>query len=97
MTARCVPDEPEFVTNSEREVWRRLRRQLRAEDVVLANVRLTDERKDHEADLVVLMPGAGVVVVEVKGGSVWVEDGQWYQSIGAQRRPIDPVRQARDN
>lgn len=35
----------------------------------------TDRHKGHEADLVVLMPDSGVVVVEVKGSHVWTEDG----------------------
>ena len=97
MSARAVPEAPKFATESEREVWERLVAELRAEDVVLANVRLTDERKDHEIDLVVLMPGAGVVVVEVKGGSVWVQDGHWMQARGTGSRRIDPVDQARSN
>src|SRR5436190_1649726 len=67
MGAETVPQEPRFTTASEREVWERLVRQLGPSDVVAANLRLTDEDKDHELDLVVLMPGAGVVVVEVKG------------------------------
>jgi hypothetical protein len=97
MSARAVPEAPKFTTGSEREVWERLVRQLRPEDVVLANVRITDERKDHEIDLVALMPGAGVVVVEVKGGSVWVQDGRWMQVRGAGTHTIDPVDQARSN
>jgi len=98
VSARAVPERPEFVTDSEREVWERLVAKLRAEDVVLANVRLTDEAKDHEADLVVLMPGAGIVVVEVKGGSVSVDEqtGAWRQRRGQEVVTVDPVRQARD-
>jgi len=95
--ARAIREAPEFVTNSEREVWELLVAQLRDEDVVLANVRLTDETKDHEADLVVLMPGAGIVVVEVKGGSVWVDrpTGAWHQRRSRTDIVIDPVAQAR--
>ncbi|TQJ50222.1 NERD domain-containing protein [Phycicoccus sp. SLBN-51] len=97
MGARALPEAPKFATESEREVWQRLVDQLRPEDVVLANVRLTDQRKDHEIDLVALLPGAGVVVLEVKGGSVWVKDGQWTQSRGPGTKRIDPVDQARSN
>lgn len=95
--ATSVPDQPTFVTPSERDVWQKLCRQLGDDCVVLANYRLSDERKDHEADLVALMPGSGIVVVEVKGGSVWVEpDGRWM--ISRQQGPtrIHPVDQARD-
>ena len=95
--ATCLPDQPAFVTPSEREVWERLRRQLGDECLLLANVRLSDTHKDHEADLVALMPGSGVVVVEVKGSHVWVEpDGRWMIRRGSADVPIRPVDQARD-
>jgi len=96
MTARTAPDKPSFATGSERQVWERLVEQLCDDDVVLANVRLTDEAKDHEADLVVLMPGRGIVVVEVKGGSVFVDAaGKWLQRTSHGDRTIHPVDQAR--
>ena len=95
--ATCLPDQPAFVTSSEREVWERLHRQLGDECLLLANVRLSDTHKDHEADLVALMPGSGVVVVEVKGSHVWVEpDGRWMIRRGSADVPIRPVDQARD-
>lgn len=70
MTARMIPDDPLFANGAEREVWDTLRAQLGGDAVLVANLRFTDEKKDYEADLVVLLPGAGVVVLEVKGGSV---------------------------
>lgn len=96
--ATSVPGQPSFVTVSEQEVWRRLQRQLGDDCVLLANYRLSDRHKDHEADLVALMPGSGIVVVEVKGSHVWVEpDGRWMiarQDGDAQIRPIDQARDA---
>lgn len=62
--------EPTFQNESEQQVWDLLRRQLPTDAIVLPNLRLTDEQLDHEADLLVLVPGAGFVVVEVKGGDV---------------------------
>lgn len=97
MAAQRVPESPKFATESEREVWALLCEQLRPRDVVLANVRLTDHANDHEADLLVLMPHVGIVVVEVKGGSVWIQDGGWRQSRGSATFPIGPVRQVQDN
>lgn len=38
------------MTESEREVWEGLVKGLRPEDVVMSNVRLTDERQDYEVD-----------------------------------------------
>jgi hypothetical protein len=97
MAARAVPAEPVFTTESEANVWRQVVGSLGDDDVVLANVRLTDEAKDHELDLVVLMPEVGIVVVEVKGGSVSVDDrGRWWQGSGSRPQRIHPVDQARD-
>jgi hypothetical protein len=99
VVAQSYPGEPRFTTQSEREVWERLRDTLPADALLLANLRIVDEEKDHESDLVALIPGAGVVVLEVKGGSVWVEDGpdgpQWFvgNGRGGQRR-VRPVEQA---
>lgn len=77
-------------------MWRRVVRQLGDECAVLANVRVSDPYKDHEADLVVLMPDSGIVVVEVKGSHVWYDDGRWFIEREEGPRPIDPVGQARD-
>lgn len=93
---RTVPEDPQFETTSEREVWERLCAQGHPEWTLLANVRLTDEYKDHELDLVVLMPDVGIVVIEVKGGSVSYEAGRWFTGSGERRRRIRPVDQARD-
>ncbi len=94
--ATSIPDQPTFVTPSERDVWQRVRAQLGDDCILLANYRLSDRDKDHEADLVVLMPGSGIVIVEVKGSHVWVEpDGQWMIERGG-AKPIDPVRQSRE-
>jgi hypothetical protein len=91
----CRPESPRFASGAERAVWQTLVRQLGDEDVLISGLRFTDRAKDHEADLVLLLPGFGVLVVEVKGGSVWRVDGEWLQSTGAGSRRIDPVRQAR--
>ncbi|MFN2319981.1 MAG: NERD domain-containing protein [Dermatophilaceae bacterium] len=77
-------------------MWERLWTQGAEDWILLANVRLTDTKKDHELDLVVLMPDVGVVVLEVKGGTVSFEEGTWFTGVGAQRREIHPVDQARD-
>jgi ATP:corrinoid adenosyltransferase len=92
---RCVPAEPDFTTAAERDVWRAVKRRLGQDDALLANVRLTDEGGDYELDLVVGLAGAGIAVVEVKGGSV-AHDGEGWVQTGAVTKPIDPVRQARE-
>ncbi|WP_374457339.1 NERD domain-containing protein [Nocardioides sp.] len=92
---RLIPESPTFTTPSEQVVWERLRDSLGDDDVLVANLRLTDERKDHEADLVVLMPDVGIVALEVKGGSVWWDDG-WRIVRRGREAVIHPVDQARD-
>ncbi len=96
MAARCIPEEPTFTTHSEREVWERLRDSLPPDCVLMANVRLTDQDKDHEADLVVLMPEMGILVLEVKGGSVWRDETGWWIRRAKTERCF-PVDQARDS
>ncbi len=90
----CSPETPDFESAAERQVWEQLRRQLRPKDILMANVHVTDRKQDYEADIVVLMPDAGVVVVEVKGGSVWREKGSWRTKRDGLAVTIDPVRQA---
>jgi len=94
--ARCIPEEPTFVTESERQVWERLRDGLPHDCVLIANLRLTDQEKDHEIDLLVLVPEAGFVCLEVKGGSVWLEDDGWWIKCGEKVERCDPVGQARE-
>jgi hypothetical protein len=99
---RLIPESPTFQTASEREVWERLRDSLAADDVLIANLRLTDAEKDVEADLVVLMPDVGILVLEVKGGSVTVQPDEtghswWIRRQGKDVRiaPVDQVRSAK--
>jgi hypothetical protein len=94
MGPRLIPEHPKFETATEREVWEVLRAGLGRDDVLMANLRLSDEVKDHEADIVAIISEVGVVVIEVKGGSVGVVGGEWRQS-GNDTRTFDPVDQAR--
>lgn len=91
-----IPEHPIFAIESERRTWELLRDSLGEGDFLLANLRLTDAYKDHEADLVVLLDGIGVCVLEVKGGSVWFDDG-WKIQRGGRPVSIHPVDQARDS
>jgi hypothetical protein len=90
-----APESPVFANTSERVVWECLRDSLGPDDVLIANLRLTDEAKDYEADLVVLMPDHGVLVLEVKGGSVWHDEAGWWVRRTGQPVKVDPVDQAR--
>lgn len=94
--ARIIPDNPAFTTVSEAQVWEQLRDGLPDDAVVLANVRLTTEEQDYEADLVVLLPDFGVLVLEVKGGSVAYGPEGWTLTSDGETRKIHPVDQVRD-
>ena len=97
MTPRCLPGTPSFESVAEKTVWTALRDQLPDDAVLMANLKLTTERRgDSEADLVVLWPDVGIVVIEVKGGHVTRDaDGSWVQvGRNSHRKRIDPVHQA---
>ena len=68
-------------------------------DVLIQGVRFTDPKNgDVEADFLLLVPGSGVAVLEVKGGLVSYTNGEWLLtgiSDASYRRRIHPVDQAR--
>lgn len=92
-----LPEAPYFAHPSEREVWLALRDQLPAEAYLLASLYIEDPDKGPmEADLVVVWPGQGVAVIEVKGGHVTITgDGEWRQNDRTGQRSIDPFGQAK--
>ena len=96
MGARCIPEHPTFASGTEQQVWERLAAGLSPDCILIANQRLTDQDKDHEADLVVLMPEAGILVLEVKGGSARFDGQQWWTNRGSGEQKCWPVDQARD-
>ncbi|MCX6433751.1 MAG: NERD domain-containing protein [Actinobacteria bacterium] len=89
------PEHPQFADDSERVAWEALKAGLRDDDVLLHGVRFTDPRDgDVEIDLLVLMPDAGAVVIEVKGGHVTYSNGSFQQTGADGTHPIDPLNQA---
>src|SRR3954453_9291377 len=77
-------------------VWEKLREQLPDEPALFYALGRKERDHDSEADLVVACPGVGIAVIEVKGGKITHEDGQWRQSGRDGRHKIDPVTQVRD-
>jgi hypothetical protein len=99
MSPRCYPPQPEFGRDrtAEHRVWEVLCDQLPDDAALLYSVVLVERAAEYEADLIVAWPGVGVAVVEVKGGHVSRDQGQWYQSSRGDTRPVrDPVVQAED-
>ncbi|MFB9166543.1 nuclease-related domain-containing DEAD/DEAH box helicase [Arthrobacter psychrochitiniphilus] len=94
----CIPPEPDFGAGqlAEQAVWNQLKAGL-PDDVVLAHsVQVRNGSAEHEIDILVLWPGVGMAAIEVKGGLVTLEQGQWYQSGGKENkhRLLDPIAQS---
>jgi hypothetical protein len=97
---RCFPAEPDFPEErrAERVVWEALRDQLPDDAALFHSLQLKERNHEYEADLVVVWPGVGIGVIEVKGGQVSFAEGQWRQSGGPEGAHdiADPVVQAQD-
>ncbi|MCB0191468.1 MAG: NERD domain-containing protein [Anaerolineae bacterium] len=93
---------PQWISKSEREnnpgrraeylVYDRLAEQLGDDWLVLYSqaIKWTHDHgvSDREADFIVAHPKLGVVMVEVKGGSIERKGGQWYSTpLGQLDRP----------
>jgi len=83
-------------TGSEDHIRALIRQQLRPQEVLLEGIRFTDPRHgDLEVDFIVLIPGSGIAVIEVKGGDITLKNGQWSAKYGNINRRINPIEQAR--
>ncbi|CCH89514.1 putative nuclease [Modestobacter italicus] len=95
MTARRFPETPVFASPAERLFVEALQDHLPDDVVLICGQRFSDRNEDREADVIVAWPGVGVAVIEVKGGSVHLRDGEWRQVGGGIDKVIHPVDQAR--
>lgn len=98
--AKLFPSRPIADTpNSELKVFRRLQL-LDDKWTVLHSVKWQSKRNgkqsDGQADFVLIHPDSGLLVLEVKGGGVSVEDGRWatIDRRGRRFEIKDPFRQA---
>lgn len=94
---RCIPKEPEFSDGqlAEKVVWDALKKSLPDEVVLAHSVQVRDGRAEHEIDILVLWPGVGMAAIEVKGGLLSVQNGQWHQSDRSGAHKIQsPVAQS---
>ena len=101
--ATFYPNEPGSATpSSELRVWEALK-DLPSPWVVLHSVVWQSLRHgrqaDGEADFLLLHPGVGLVVLEVKGGRIVIENGQWFSVDRWDRthRIKNPYIQAKDS
>ena len=90
-------ETPRLTNGAERRVWEALTAQAGPGDLVIPGKRVTDHLKDHEVDFVVVLDGAGIVCVEVKGGEITHDGHTWLQRRrDGLEHEISPVRQARE-
>jgi hypothetical protein len=107
--ARMIPTTPRDFHDSkgEERVYRALRALPDSVTVIHSlrwlhpgNTRALTQKlgAQGEGDFVIFDPSQGVLVIEVKGGRVWCERGEWWQENRrtGQKMPIDPEKQASD-
>lgn len=85
--------------NSERRIFNLLQTgPFTGEWWVLPGVKVPGVRRysnPREIDFLIMVPGGGVVCLEVKGDSYTVRDGQWYRASGrGMPEPESPDKQA---
>lgn len=84
----------------EQLIFRKLRDEPETQEWVVFHsfdIRRHTERIEGEADLVVVVPGHGVLCVEVKGCGVSRHDGLWTYAYNPPRTtPVGPFKQASD-
>lgn len=83
--------DAQALPESERRVLEAFVEATPAEWLLMPSLQLSDRGADREIDLLVICPGRGVLVLEVKGGLVDV-DGERWTSYG--RKIKNPVTQA---
>ncbi len=95
MPPKVYPPHPTFKSTAERDVFSALLAALSDEDMIFANLRITDsEHEDAEIDFVVLLKENGIAVIEVKGGHITHDGRGWVQSDKRVARYIEPATQA---
>ncbi|WP_317493922.1 NERD domain-containing protein [Haloechinothrix sp. LS1_15] len=96
MAARVAPDGEVGLDPAEQYVIEQLRMQLPPDATVIPNLRITTRKGDREADAVMVWPGVGVAVIEVKAGPVVYANGHWWSSSARKARRLRPFDQARE-
>ncbi len=99
--ARFIPPynpEDNLHPDSEKTVCEALARELDDTWYVFPNFHFfyrdtQGKRWDNEADFLLYRPTLGILILEVKGGTISYREGQWFQ----EERPIQPLEQARHN
>jgi hypothetical protein len=90
--AMMYPPRPkDAIEHSEKLLWdafQKLDDRWRVFHSVVWQSPIGRRQGDGEADFVLLHPDHGLILVEVKGGTITVEDGQWFTTNRSGRFPI---------
>ena len=80
---------------SERAVLTALSETLSDDWILVPHVTITVNREDREIDILAISRVTGGVVIEIKGGSIKVQDGHWYQGSHPIKSPAEQAMQAK--
>ena len=99
--ATMIPKDPLILKNKKRKAEKKVFEKLTKLDQnvhVVHGLLWTEGGRDYEADFVIIDPRRrAILVLEVKGGGISLENGQWYSTDEkGQTYEIDPVAQARN-
>jgi len=97
--AKMIPDSPyeETKSSAEKIIFNLFRDAPETDDwIVLHSYRVATNKLETEIDFIVLAPELGIFGIEVKGGIISRENGEWYSTNKwSKRNKIgDPFRQA---
>lgn len=96
--ARMIPPSiPADAPKGERSLFAKLRDDPKSKDWIVFHsfdIRKHVVRQEGEADMLVVVPGNGILCLEVKGCDVARRDGLWIYPYGTS--PVGPFRQAAD-
>lgn len=94
--AQLLPEFPHYGHPTEKVVVDALLGQLPDEALVVVGQRISTSGKECEVDILVALPEAGFVAIEVKSGEITIDEhGDWWQGSGNRRHRIAPVDQVR--
>jgi len=95
--ATVLPEnfDTDSLNPSEQKVLKALAENLPEDWVLIPHVLITVGRQDREIDVLAVSQSAGGVVIEVKGGSIELRDGQWLQGGHPIKNPAEQAMQAK--
>lgn len=97
MPAQLFPPDFDLSTINEAEarVARKFMENLGPEWKIVPHVRIAVDGRDFEIDLVLVSPAQGLLLVEVKGGIITMDQGKWKAYDKDLDDPVEQVKKAK--